>query len=85
MVTGDQIDMALSTVEEWRFCNECSHHELVLISGNTQCCPRCHSPLWKDEAQKRQMVRMRQVVATTSDRDSRTYDDTDGRPCESES
>jgi len=79
MVTVDQIDMSLSTVEEWRFCNECSHHELVLTGGDTQCCPRCHSPLWKDEAQKREMVRMRQVVATTSDRDSRTYDDSDDR------
>ncbi len=79
MVTIDQIDMALSTIEEWQFCNECSHHELVLTGGDTQCCPQCHSPLWKDEAQKRQMVRMRQVVATTSDRDSRIEDDRDVR------
>lgn len=79
MVTVDQIDMALSTIEEWRFCNECSHHELVLTGGDTQCCPQCHSPLWKDEAQKRQMVRMRQVVATTYDRDSRIEDDSDDR------
>ena len=79
MVTIDQIDMALSTIEEWRFCNECSHHELVLTGGDTQCCPQCHSPLWKDEAQKRQMVRLRQVIATTYDRDSRIEDDSDGR------
>lgn len=79
MVTIDQIDMALSTVEEWQFCNECSHHELVITGGNTQSCPQCHSPLWKDEAQKRPMVRMRQVVATTSDRDSRIEDDSDVR------
>ena len=79
MVTIDQIDMALSTIEEWQFCNECSHHELVLTGGDTQCCPQCHSPLWKDEAQKRQMVRMRQVVATTYDRDSRIEDESDGR------
>jgi DEAD/DEAH box helicase domain-containing protein len=79
MVTVDQIDMALSTIEEWQFCNECSHHELVLTGGDTQCCPRCHSPLWKDEAQRRQMVRMRQVVATTYDRDSRIEDDSDVR------
>jgi DEAD/DEAH box helicase domain-containing protein len=79
MVTVDQIDMALSTIEEWQFCNECSHHELVLTGGETQCCPQCHSPLWKDEAQKRQMVRMRQVVATTYDRDSRIEDDSDVR------
>ena len=79
MVTVDQIDMALSTIEEWQFCNECSHHELVLTGGDTQCCPQCHSPLWKDDAQKRQMVRMRQVVATTYDRDSRIEDDSDVR------
>jgi DEAD/DEAH box helicase domain-containing protein len=79
MVTIDQIDMSLSSIEEWRFCNECAHHELVLTGGDTQCCPRCHSTLWKDEAQKRPMVRMRQVIATTADRDSRTYDDSDDR------
>ena len=79
MVTIDQIDMALSTIEEWQFCNECSHHELVLIGSATQSCPQCHSPLWKDEAQKRQMVRMRQVVATTYDRDSRIEDESDAR------
>jgi len=79
VVTVDQIDMALSTIEEWQFCNECSHHEMVLLGSETQCCPRCHSPLWKDEAQKRQMVRMRQVVATTYDRDSRIEDDSDAR------
>lgn len=79
MVTIDQIDMALSTIEEWQFCNECSHHELVVTGGDTQCCPQCHSSLWKDEAQKRQMVRMRQVVATTYDRDSRIEDDNDVR------
>jgi len=79
MVTIDQIDMELSTIEEWQFCNECSHHELVVTGGDTQCCPQCHSPLWKDDAQKRQMVRMRQVVATTYDRDSRIEDDSDVR------
>lgn len=78
-VTVDQIDMSLSTVENWRFCNACSHHELVLTGGDTQCCPRCHSPLWKDDAQERQMVRMRHVMATTYDKDSRSADDSDDR------
>ena len=64
-VKVDQIDMAVSEVETWRFCGDCSHLELIGIEEEKAACPRCGSLLWTDEGQKRQMVRMRQVFATT--------------------
>ncbi|MGC8490209.1 MAG: DEAD/DEAH box helicase [Syntrophobacteraceae bacterium] len=78
-VTVDQIDMATSEMEEWRFCNSCSYHELVASGEDKTACPKCGSPLWADDGQKRRMIRMRQVIATTSDRESRNQDDSDDR------
>lgn len=75
----DQIDMSVSEVEIWRFCNECSHMELVATSEAVGSCPRCGSALWADEGQKGKMVRMRAVFATTPDRNSRISDDSDDR------
>jgi DEAD/DEAH box helicase domain-containing protein len=78
-VVVDQIDMGLSEIEEWRFCSNCSHHERIATSEEKSCCPKCGSLLWADEGQKQPMLRMRQVVATTSDRESRSQDDSDDR------
>lgn len=74
-VTTDQIDMNLSTIEEWRFCNNCSHMAPEVTDEKKSSCPQCGSPLWADEGQKRSMIRMRQVIATTSARDSRSRDE----------
>ena len=67
--------MALSEVETWRLCRSCSYSELHGAREETSACRRCGDPLWADEGQKRQMLRMRQVFATTSDRSSRIADD----------
>jgi DEAD/DEAH box helicase domain-containing protein len=75
----DQVDMRLSEIEDWRFCSQCSHMELVQGDIIHNACPKCGSTQWADETQKRQMVRMRQVMATESDRDSRISDDSDER------
>jgi DEAD/DEAH box helicase domain-containing protein len=75
----DQVDMNLSEIEEWRFCNCCPHLEKVSIGEEKSPCPMCGSALWQDEGQKRHMLRMRQVIATTSDRESRSTDDSDDR------
>jgi DEAD/DEAH box helicase domain-containing protein len=76
----DQIDMRLSEVEAWRFCNACPHTELVTSGGSAaEQCPRCGSALWADDGQVRRMLKLRQVVATTTDRDSRIQDDSDQR------
>jgi len=78
-VVVDQIGVAVSEVETWRFCDRCSCMELLGKGEETATCPRCGSPFWADEGQKRRMVRMRQVFATTSDRESRIGDDSDDR------
>lgn len=64
-------------IETWRFCNICSYTEQVLQEKTK--CPRCNSNLWSDSAQKRNMIRLRQVFATTSDKESRIGDDSDDR------
>jgi DEAD/DEAH box helicase domain-containing protein len=75
----DQVNMTLSKVETWRLCRECSYSELVGAKEPKSSCPRCGDTLWSDEGQKKQMLRMRQVFATTSDRVSRIGDDSDDR------
>jgi DEAD/DEAH box helicase domain-containing protein len=75
----DQVDMAVSEVEVWRFCPECSYQELEGSSAAQAACPRCGNHMWEDDGQKQQMLRMRQVFATTSDRHSRIGDDADNR------
>ena len=74
--------MAVSEVETWRLCNSCSHMGMIGKEEDQSTCPNCGSTIWSDEGQKRRMLRMRQVFATTSDRDSRIGDDSDDRePC----
>jgi DEAD/DEAH box helicase domain-containing protein len=75
----DQVDMAVSEIETWRFCNNCSHKELLGREEDKQVCVKCGSPMWADAGQKRLMLRMRQVFASTSDRKSRITDDADDR------
>ena len=78
-VKVDQVDMTVSDVEPWRFCNNCSHKEMVDEEEEKETCPMCGSPMWADEGQKRLMLKMRQVFASTADRISRISDDSDDR------
>jgi DEAD/DEAH box helicase domain-containing protein len=78
-VVIDQVDMKLSDLEDWRFCDACSHMELASSGDTKTVCPVCGSTLWMDAGQKRQMIRLRQVYASTSDRGSRIADDRDER------
>lgn len=76
----DQIDLALSEREDWRFCDNCNHAERALSAdAPASGCPACGSPGWADGGQVRRMVRMRQVFATTKDRASRSHDESDER------
>jgi len=75
----DQVDMTVSEVETWRFCNNCSHKEMLGKEEEKEVCVNCGSPMWGDAGQKRLMLRMRQVFASTSDRKSRISDDSDDR------
>lgn len=78
-VVIDQVDMRLSDIEIWRFCDSCSHMELENPKTSASACPHCGSPLWKDAGQKRQMLRLKQVYASTPDRSSLITDDRDER------
>ncbi len=42
-------------------------------------CPRCGDGMWSDSGRLRTMLRLRQVIATTADRDSRFGDDSEER------
>jgi DEAD/DEAH box helicase domain-containing protein len=75
----DQIDLSVSPREIWRFCGECSHAELNLPEAPQAACPKCGSRTWADAAMVRPLIKMKQVVATQSDRDSRSHDDSDDR------
>ena len=78
-VRVDQVDLSVSEIETWRLCNNCSHSELTGTEPEKTSCVNCGSMLWSDEGQKRLMVRLRQVFASTSDRESRIDDDHDDR------
>ena len=78
-VNIEQVDIRLSKFEEWRFCPNCPHMERTEHGDDKTTCPVCGSVNWSDEGQKRTMLRMRQVYARTSDRDSRSRDESDVR------
>ncbi|MFH1953313.1 MAG: DEAD/DEAH box helicase [Pseudomonadota bacterium] len=78
-VQVDQIDLDVSEVENWRFCNNCSHMALAEAAHKISACPGCGSAMWSDDGQKQKMLRMRTVFSSTSDRESRIGDDSDDR------
>jgi len=78
-VTVDRVCLKTSQVETWRFCDRCSHAELIGAEAAKKTCPRCGSAMWSDSGQQKAMVRMRTVYATTEDRQSRIGDDSDDR------
>jgi DEAD/DEAH box helicase domain-containing protein len=78
-VTIDRVDLSVADVETWRLCDNCSHSELEQGDDMPATCPRCGSAQWGDAGQKHPMIRLRQVFASTSDRRSRTGDDSDER------
>ena len=76
----DQVDLKLSKPEEWRFCRSCNYSiQTIEPEAQEKVCPRCQDVMWSDQGQARRMLRLRQVMATTSDRDSRFGDDSEDR------
>jgi len=77
----DRIDLDVSDREEWRFCPRCPHMKLEARTGEQMACPKCGDTSWGDVGQINRMVRMKQVYANTSARDSRSgMDREDRRP-----
>jgi DEAD/DEAH box helicase domain-containing protein len=75
----DQVNLDLSKVEDWRFCNNCSFMLEDVLNEGRQECPQCKSAMWADEGQSRKMLKMRQVISTMTDRESRSFDESDDR------
>lgn len=78
-VTVDQVNMRLSEPEEWRFCPVCAHAERDSAEGKPGGCPHCGDSGWRDAGQRRRLLRLRQVMATASDRESRSRDESEER------
>jgi len=75
----DRINIELAEPEEWRFCDACHHAVREVQNTHKASCPKCGSPLWADEGQRRRMLRLTQVEATTEDWKSRVDDASDAR------
>ena len=75
----DRIDLRLSGIETWRLCPACSYCERVDVGDAHASCPRCGAGTWADAGQRRNMLPLRLVHATTSDRYSRIVDERDDR------
>ena len=74
-----QVDMSMSEVEEWRFCDNCSYMAPAGAGEGAGKCPRCGSSGFGDTGQKRKLLRMRQVFAYGGDRETMITDDSDDR------
>ena len=75
----DRVDLETSKLEEWRFCPSCVYCERIDGGDRHAECPRCDDPMWVDGGQRREMLPLRMVHATTSDRESRIGDEKDVR------
>ncbi|NVN55471.1 DEAD/DEAH box helicase [bacterium Scap17] len=78
-LTIDQINLRGQDIEHWRLCSVCHYSESLAEGDIHGSCPRCGSPQWGDSAQKRSLLRLKEVTATVRDRDSRIGDDSDQR------
>ena len=61
--TIDQVDMNSSKPELWRLCPNCAHAEPELTVTNKAACPHCGSPMWADEGQVREMLKVKMVYS----------------------
>ena len=78
-VQVDQIDLTLSPVETWRLCPACSHAENLDQGDSHSVCPRCGATQWADLGQRRNLIRLRHVLANSEDPRSRIDDGSDER------
>lgn len=75
----DQVDLATSSTERWRFCPNCSHAERVTPSTPKATCPKCGYPGWADAGQEVDMLRLKTVISNADDVRSRSDDSSDRR------
>ncbi|MGO2133211.1 MAG: DEAD/DEAH box helicase [Halomonas sp.] len=75
----DQVDLQLTQVEEWRFCDRCQYIERVDLTDRHSACPRCFSAQWADSGQRHAILKLRQVYATVDSRADRIGDEAEQR------
>jgi len=75
----DQVDLTSAKTEAWRLCPNCSHAELVIPGVHTACCPKCGSPSWADNGQKRNMLKVQMVYSTMQYTKTLIDDNSDSR------
>jgi DEAD/DEAH box helicase domain-containing protein len=75
----ERIDLQLSDIESWRFCDQCDHAAPEVEGTMGGACPVCGSRVWADAGRVLPLVRLSQVFAGTSDRESRVGDERDER------
>ena len=75
----DQVLIDSDSVQDWRFCARCNYGESLLRTDSHSVCPRCGDAGWSAAEQRMTLLRLREVYANASDRDSRIGDDSDDR------
>ena len=76
----EQIDLKVSEPEHWRICSHCNYSENIDQTGDQhKFCPKCGTPGWADAGQKTTLLKLRQVYARASARDSQISDESDTR------
>ncbi len=75
----DQIMVDGDGVQQWRLCAVCNYAESLDRSDHHAVCPQCGDAGWQAAEQKMTLLRLREVYANASDRDSRIGDDSDDR------
>ena len=78
-VNIDRVDLETSKLEQWRLCPACVYCERVDSVDGRTLCPRCGESRWGDVGQRREMLPLRMVHATTQDKKSRIGDENDQR------
>lgn len=75
----DQVDLRDENVTFWRFCPSCSHCEQDAPVGMGSACPRCGDPAWREQAQVRPVLQLKNVYAWADIRRDRISDDREDR------
>ncbi|MFB2645149.1 DEAD/DEAH box helicase [Raphidiopsis sp. BLCC-F218] len=78
-ITIDQIDLKLSPPEEWRICRNCNYADPDFLTNNQKTCPRCGDTIWSDNGRIHKVLKLKQVLSTTTDKESRFGDDSEDR------
>ena len=75
----NRINMADSSIERWHFCGCCNHIEKLTDDQHLTTCPKCGSSSWADGNLTRNVLRLKQVISNQSDKESRSFDESDER------